>query len=215
MKKFCWFWAICSIGILVIAGCKTTPNVKDVSGTVEVLEHKGTAWGVAQPEWVSTVLTTPNQKTLSKELGIDKHIWVLTTHDKDLDFAKYWADQVDARAEISASIKQGIADSVRAQMTGKSGEDVNKVLDRYSQRAEMIMIAGLNKETEWWSKTRTRLDKKSDYEINYYYMVVYSLDEKLYQEQIRKAFNNISDEDEIEVQKIVDYLSNLSMIESK
>lgn len=215
MKKVCCFWAICLTGIFVFFSCKSIPKVKDVSGTVEVLEHKGTAWGVAQPNWVTTVLSTPNQKTLSKELGIDKHIWVLTKQGKDLDFLQTWVDQVDARAEIAASIKQGIADSVTAQMKGKADEEVNKALERYSARAEMIMISGLNKETDWWSKTRTRLDKKSDYEISYNYMVIYSLDEKLYKEQIEKAFNDFDNEDGIEVQKIIEHLSNLTKVDSK
>ena len=105
MKKIIYFFAICSVGVITLLGCGSTSKLKDSSGTTEILEHKGSAWGVAQPEWVSTVLKTPNQKTLSKELGIDKHIWIVSKKGKDLDFLQTWVDQVDARAEIAASIK--------------------------------------------------------------------------------------------------------------
>ena len=196
--------------IAAFSSCASTPKVKDLSG-VEILEHKGTAWGTPQPDWVGTVLSTPNQKTLSKELGINKHIWVLTKSGKSLDFLKTWVDQVDARAEIAASIKQGIADFVGAQLSGDD-TDVEEQVERYSARAEMVTLSGLNKETDWWSKTRSRVDKKSDYVEQYNYMVVYSLDEDLYQKQIKNAYKDLNDET---TQKLVEYLMNYTMVESR
>ncbi len=212
MKKFLGI-IVGIFALLVIVGCASTPKIKDVSGTVEILEHKGTRWGVAQPEWVSVVLTTPNQKTLSKELGIDKHIWVLTSSGENLDFLQNWVDQIDARAEIASSIKQGISDYVSAQLQGNSDEDVNKALERYSKRGTMISLAGLNKETEWWTKTRTRLDKKSDYITTYNYMVVYSLDEKLYQKQIKQVFEDLNNFDNEEnTKKMFEYFDDVVKI---
>ena len=37
---------------VAFASCASNPrpNVTDASGKVEVIEHKGTAWGAAQPE---------------------------------------------------------------------------------------------------------------------------------------------------------------------
>lgn len=195
MKKTIYFFAIVLVSIFTLFGCSSTPKVKNVSGTTEVLEHKGTRWGVPQPSWVSVVLSTPNQKTLSKELGIDKHIWVLERSGENLDFLQNWVDQVDARAEIAASLKQAVGDTVRASLKAESPEAVEKELERYSSRAALISLAGLNKETEWWTRTRTRLDKKSDYEIQYNYLVIYSLDEKLYQKQIQEAFKDLGDEE--------------------
>lgn len=212
MKKVCCFFAICIVGILALSGCKSTPKVKDISGNVEILEHRGSAWGVAQPDWVSKAMTTSNQAELKKALGIDKHIWVFDNQGKNLEYLQNWVDQVNARAEIAASIKQGVADSVTAQLKGKSEEDVKTAIERYSKRAEMVMIAGLNKETEWWSRTRTRLDKKSDYEIKYQYFVVYSLDEQLYKEQIERAFAGFDDESGIVGNQIVEDLFNRSKI---
>lgn len=211
MKKVCYFFAICLTSILAIS-CTSTPKVRDVSGNVEILEHRGSAWGVPIPEWVPKAMGTTNQAELKKVLGIDKHIWVFDNQGKNLDFLQNWVDQVNARAEIAASIEQGVGDSVKAQLHGKSDEDVKKSLDRYSERAEMVMIAGLNKETEWWSRTRTRLDKKSDYEIKYQYFVVYSLDEQLYKEQIEKAFAGFDDENGVIGNKIVEDLFNLTKI---
>ena len=77
----------------------------------------------------------------------------------------------------------------------------------------MVILSGLNKETDWWSRTRTRLDKKSEYTEQYNYMVVYSLDEKLYENQIKEAYKDLNDEKI--TQELVEYLKNYTMVESK
>ena len=178
--------------LAILAGCTSTPKVKKMYGEVQVLEHKGSRFGLAQPEWVSIVLDSPNQKTLTKALGIDKHIWVVTRTGPNLDFLQQWTDQIDARSEIAASIKQGISDYVGAKMEGEPEDSVEKTIARYSGRAAMITLTGLNKETEYWTKTRSQLEKNAEPIIEYNYMVIYSLDEKLYQDQIKMVLDDFS-----------------------
>ena len=211
MKKINSFFVICLVGAISLTSCASAPKVKDVSGPTEIIEHKGTAFGVAQPEWVGTVLATPNQKTLSKALGIDKHIWVISKSGENLDFIKTWADQVDARAEIGASIKQGISDFVGAHADGDDS-DIEETVKRYSARASTVMVSGLNKETDWWVLGRTRLQKKNEVESKYTYLVVYSMDEDLYQKQIKNAFKG---EDEKVIDDLIHYLMNYTMVEAK
>ena len=211
MKKNTVFFAICLVGAITLSSCASAPKVKDVSGPTEIIEHKGTAFGVAQPEWVGVVLGTSNQKTLSKALGIDKHIWVVSKSGENLDFIKTWADQVDARAEIGASIKQGISDFVGARADGDKS-DVEETVERYSARASAVAVSGLNKETDWWVLGRTRLQKKSETESKYTYLVVYSMDEDLYQKQIKNAFKG---EDDKVVDDLIQYLMNYTMVEAR
>lgn len=211
MKKISSFFVICLVGAISLTSCASAPKVKDISGPTEIIEHKGTAFGVAQPEWVGTVLATPNQKTLSKALGIDKHIWVVSKSGENLDFIKTWADQVDARAEIGASIKQGISDFVGAHADGDDS-DIEETVKRYSARASTVMVSGLNKETDWWVLGRTRLQKKNEVESKYTYLVVYSMDEDLYQKQIKNAFKG---EDEKVIDDLIHYLMNYTMVEAK
>lgn len=211
MKKISCFFVICLVGAISLTSCASAPKVKDISGPTEIIEHKGTAFGVAQPEWVGTVLATPNQKTLSKALGIDKHIWVISKSGENLDFIKTWADQVDARAEIGASIKQGISDFVGAHADGDDS-DIEETVKRYSARASTVMVSGLNKETDWWVLGRTRHQKKNEVESKYTYLVVYSMDEDLYQKQIKNAFKG---EDEKVIDDLIHYLMNYTMVEAR
>lgn len=211
MKKISCFFVICLVGAISLTSCASAPKVKDISGPTEIIEHKGTAFGIAQPEWVGTVLATPNQKTLRKALGIDKHIWVVSKSGENLDFIKTWADQVDARAEIGASIKQGISDFVGAHAEGDDS-DIEETVKRYSARASTVMVSGLNKETDWWVLGRTRLQKKNEVESKYTYLVVYSMDEDLYQKQIKNAFKG---EDEKVIDDLIHYLMNYTMVEAR
>ena len=53
----------------------------------------------------------------------------------------------------------------------------------------------------------------SEYTEQYNYMVVYSLDEKLYENQIKEAYKDLNDEKI--TQELVEYLKNYTMVESK
>ena len=206
MKKFSTLiLGAAAAALLVSCGSTPKPKVEDISASIptQILEHKGTAWGVAQPDWVGTVLTTPNQKTLKKALGLsDKKIWVLTKNGSNLDFLQTWVDQVDARAEIAASIKQTIGDIIRASMAGTSADtDLEKTIERESERLAVTSVAGLEKETDWWTRNRRLKDglekgeSSDDYITQYSYMVVYAMDEALFTKQLENGFKNIKDID--------------------
>ena len=147
-KNFCFFAVVVVCG-LALVGCASKPKITDVSGPVEILEHKGTAWGIPQPEWVGEVQGTSNQKTLQKALGIDKHIWIVPKSGRNLDFIKTWADQVDARAEIAASIKQEIADFVGASLTGDRDE-VDEKIERFFNEDLFMKLSPSSDESWQW-----------------------------------------------------------------
>ena len=216
MKKIMYFFAICMVGVIPLLGCGSTPKVKNVSGTTEILEHKGSRYGQPIPSWVTVALNTPNQEVLKKELGIDKHIFVFEKTGNNLDFLQDWVNKVDARAGIVASIKEVTASATHTQSKDESSEIIDKGAKNISQSATLEGLAGLNKETEWWMKTRNRSDKNSDYIISYNYIVIYSLDEKLYQKHIIKANNeleNYTDEEKAEYIRKVNELTEIKSME--
>ena len=191
--------AISASAIAFLAGCVTKP---------EVLEHKGTAWGTPQPSWVAKVVDSTSQQDLAKELGINKHIWVLTKSGKNLDFLKTWVDQVDARAEIASSIEQSVFDFVNAAQGGDE-DGMKSAVARYSGRLTSQTIQGLTRETDWWSRTRSK-NANGEYVEQYNYMVVYSLDEELLQKQIKAAYDNI--DDDIDKEELLIYLMSANPV---
>ncbi len=196
-------WLMLSISAILLVSCASTPKskAKDISPSVEIVEHKGTAWGIEQPVWVSQVIGTVNQRELRKSLGLtDKKIWVLTRSGDDLEFLQNWVDQVDARSEIAAAINQKIEDTVTAELRGSNSKIENKELERISKRAANVNTAGLEKETDWWTKTRQlNVDVKkakddSDYKYQYNYLVIYSMNEDLFRKQLNISLENIKNE---------------------
>ena len=118
-------WLMLGMIALLLSSCASTPKskAKDISPSVEIVEHKGTAWGIEQPVWVSQVIGTVNQRELRMSLGLtDKKIWVLTRSGADLEFLQNWVDQVDARSEIAAAINQKIEDTVTAELRGSNSK---------------------------------------------------------------------------------------------
>ena len=108
-------------------------------------------------------------------------------------------------------INQGISDFVGATMVGDKIE-VEEAIERYSARASAITVSGLTKETDWWILSRTKINKNEKSEPKYSYIVVYSIDEELYTNQIRKAFK---DEDDKFVEQLIQHLMNYTMIEPR
>ena len=70
----------------------------------------------------------------------------------------------------------------------------------------------LNKETDCWVLGHTSIQKKSETESKYTYLVVYSMDEDLYQKQIKNAFKG---EDDKVVDDLIQYLMNYTMVEAR
>lgn len=222
MKIFKIGWGIGLLCIL-LASCVSTPKpLKDVSSPVEIVEHKGTAWGIEQPSWVAQVIGTVNQKDLRKALGLsDKKIWVLTKSGKELEFLQNWVDQVDARAEIGAAINQKIEDTVTAELRGADSKIDSREFERISKRAANVNTAGLEKETDWWTKTRQlgvgvkKAKDESDYSYQYNYLVIYSMNEDLFRKQLNISMENIKNEipnaEEL-IKKVTDEVMQQSLV---
>ncbi len=200
--------------MLVSCASNPRPNISDASGKVEIIEHKGTAWGAAQPNWVQTVIEkSSDQKSLGKALGLQgKKIWVLTKKGQNLDFLKTWVDQVDARADIAASINQSVIDIVKGHEFGNQ-EEMNQELSHVSGRFALASLNGLVRETDWWSRTRQMPEGSEDYVTQYNYMVIYSMDEEMFEKHIRDAYKDV--EKKALLEEIVFKLMLSSDVEAK
>lgn len=189
----------CAVAVLSVSCDSTRPVVSDASGKVEIIEHKGTAWGAAQPDWVMTVIEkSSDQKALGKALNIQgKKIWVLTKRGENLDFLKTWVDQVDARADIAASINQSVVDIVKGAEYGNK-EEMNQDIEHVSGRFALTSLNGLVRETDWWSRTRQMPVGSDRYTEQYNYMVIYSMDESMFEKHIRDAYKDVKRKDVLE-----------------
>lgn len=175
-------------------------------GTPEVIDYKGKALGSEVPGWVKAVSDGAIRKVY-KSLEIDQSedkIFVLFNKGNDLDFLKTWTDQVDARAEVSAAIEQTVAQTVESELKAIQADSQTKERKAkiYSASMTNLTLNGLMKEADYWVKTRTPKtdvktpEKLSDYDIEYTYYVVFSINKKNFDRQMSAAMDDVPDNDD-------------------
>ncbi len=200
--------ALTLVGLL--ASCGSTLKLKGedpvmMTGTPEIIDYQGLALGSQIPDWVIAI-GDGSQKKVRRSLDIpnSKQIFILQNKGTDLDYVQIWTDQVDARAEIASSIEQTIAQTVQSEMEVRQADQQvkTKAAKIYSATMTNVTLNGLAKEDYYWIKTRTpKVDVKNpklatDYNYEYTYYVVYTLDKDLYERQIKQAMDDVADNDD-------------------
>lgn len=210
MKKFMIVLAVLMAAV-VLSSCTTTAD--DIEGTgvdlavnkPEIIDYKGQAFGSDIPGWVLDA-SDGNNKAVAKALGLNgKKVWILQNDGQDLDMLKLWTDQIDGRSQIASGIEQTIADLITAEMNASEADTATKqqMVDEFSSRVTNLTLQGLEKETDYWTKTRTlktgvkaRNATEADYVYKFTYLVVFTMDEDLYENQIDAAFADVGNNDD-------------------
>lgn len=209
MKKIMIILAVLMAAVL-LTSCTTTAD--DIEGTgvelsvnkPEIIDYKGQAFGSNIPGWVLDA-SDGNNKAVAKALGLEgKKIWILQNDGKDLDMLKLWTDQIDGRSQIASGIEQTIADLITAEMNASEADEATKqqMVDEFSSRVTNLTLQGLEKETDYWTRTRTlktgvkKAQSDDDYIYKYTYLVVFCMDEDLYAKQIDEAFADVGNNDD-------------------
>lgn len=175
-------------------------------GVPEVIDYKGKALGSEIPAWVKAVSDGAIRKvykSLELDMSEDK-IFILYNKGNDLDFLKVWTDQIDARAEVASSIEQTVAQTVESELNARQADTQTKERKAkiYSASMTNLTLNGLIKEADYWIKTRTpktdvkNPEKASDYDIEYTYYVVFSIDKSKFDRQVNAAMDDVPDNDD-------------------
>lgn len=175
------------------------------AGRPEVIDYQGQALGLEIPAWVKAV-GDGNEKKVRKSLDIpsDDAIFILSNKGNDLDFLKTWTDQVDVRAEVASSLEQTVGQVVQAEMSAKQTDEQTKTraAKLYSSSMTNLTLNGLAKEAYYWIKTRTlktglkKAKTEADYNVEYTYYVVFTINKALYEVQLAKAMDDVDDNDD-------------------
>lgn len=202
-----------TIGALVaFTSCNSTQKMqaepaKINTGNKEILEYQGSEWGDPCPKWVRT-LNQGSVDNVAKELGVDTNkemIFVAQDRNKDLELAKVWVKNIEARQEIAAAISQVIASEAEAQMVATDGTELDqaqkdKLYKSATSMASAIELNGLIKIAEFWVRTGTvrkgvkKAQTLADYEeVVYTYYVVYKMTIDNFRKQSEAAMKTVAD----------------------
>lgn len=209
MKKLMLLSAVLMAAVLLTSCVSTADDIKGTGVKLsvnkpEIINYKGQAFGSDIPGWVVDA-SDGNWKAVQKALNLNgKKVWVLQNDGQDLDMLKLWTDQVDARAQIASGIEQTVADLITGEMSAslESGS-TQKTVDEFSSRVTNLTLQGLEKITDYWTQTSTlkpgvkaRKAKADDYIIKYTYLVVFAMDEDMFEDQLDAAFADIGSNDD-------------------
>ena len=192
---------------LVLAGCASSKaKVEDVSAKAEVVDHKGVSFGLEIPEWTAAV-ASGNKDAVKKALGIDKNavVFLVNQQGDNLDFLQTWADQFGARDQVASAMETTISNVVKTQISGEATDGTStaeQTLEKFSGQVTNITLNGLQKENDYWTKTRRLkdgIDKAQgpdDYEYTITYVAVFWMDGKLFARQLNEALSDVDENDE-------------------
>ncbi|MBQ0050708.1 MAG: hypothetical protein KBT11_01435 [Treponema sp.] len=210
MKKLNVFAFAMFAASSIFVSCGSTSTLKGNApimdeGTPVVIDYQGKALGSPIPAWV-VAMGDGNQKKIRKSLELDNDtaIFALNSKGNDLDFLKTWTDQVDARAEVASSIEQTVGQTVQSELNAVQIDDQRKTkaAKLYSSTMTNLTLNGLQKEAAYWIKTRTpkpgvkKPATPADWTEEYTYYVVYTMGKDMYQLQLKKALDDVEDNDD-------------------
>jgi hypothetical protein len=183
--------------VLALAGCAGRPEpvqeIKPPEPTVrtyppQIIEHKGTSFGVDIPGWVSAALSGKKAvERLPDYAG--KYVIVIMENGADLQGTQLAAARMGAQAQLAALLSTQVKDYYVSAQAG----DKNKLED-YQERAVKSVaeatFTGFTMENEWWMK-RQNFDQKGKKSFQDYQVIqVWDIDRSLLNTQIERVLSD-------------------------
>lgn len=210
MKKSIFIFAV--LASLVLGSCATTntagSGIKGKSATVKsgkriIVDYQGATLGKEIPQWVSLLIEGQySQKVLSSVMPNleGKKVFVTIGRGDNLDFVQNWSDLVDIETEVAGNLERVAGKAVESEMKGKSSakgknadpSEIEKAVNMYRASLVNVRFSGLERVASYWIETQV-YNKKEVSDDYFEYYAVWAMDEKLFDQQLKQAMNNIDE----------------------
>ncbi|MCX7023589.1 MAG: hypothetical protein NT080_03095 [Spirochaetes bacterium] len=156
------------IAILVVfavvgcAGNKKPPAANGQPGAVspdvktyppKILEHKGTVWGAAAPNWVMSALK--GYKEVEKMPDYQgKFVIIVEEQGADLSGTELAASRLNAQTRIAALISTRVKDSFAGAQVGDK-DKIESYMERVVKSVSEATFSGFFQEDSWWVHVQT------------------------------------------------------------
>ena len=200
MKSFKVLLAVCMI-IAVFNGCKSSakaaPGIRlDSTAKVETVEHKGTALGIRDvPPWLAEFIQRNGVRSI-EALPEYKNMYVIVgeANGPALQQVLTWANNFDAQQQIGATINTRVASVFKAHENLLP--DDNDARRKYDNAINTLVTAsytGARQESDWWIHQKIT-EKGKDPETRYTSYVLYTIDKKILDNQIRNEIIKLKED---------------------
>jgi hypothetical protein len=193
VKKFLGILVVLLVLSAVIVGCASKPatgaGLNPPAPTVKVyppqiLEHKGTAFGVDYPKWMVAALNGPKDVEKLPDFA-NQYIVVVQQDGMDLAGAQLAASKLDAQTTISAMISTRVKDTFAGAQVGDK-DKIETYMERAVKSVSEATFTGFAMQSDWWAKLQTfTADGKADKQV-YRVIQIWGIDKDTLKKQIEK-----------------------------
>ena len=202
MKKMvnalkCAVFTAAAAGVLALFGCASAPSAPPAAPMAQrpkIIDWQGAAYGTEIPEWARIILQGDEVDKIQKLPEFSKkYVKFASARGQDVDLLKAWA-AADAADTISRSITQNVTSELGTAVSGnKDDEATVKMAEQAIGIFSSNKISGFEKSREFWVQLQDK-SGKTEFE----YVVLYSIDQDNFQEQIDLALGKIAAKSEKE-----------------
>jgi len=186
-----------------LASCASAPKeepkeeevLEVVTKRPEMLDHKNYQWGKDVPEWVMMDVSE------LEELEEYENVYLFkfeSPRAQSLEGAKIWTEDFNAASDIVKSIDL----RVRSKFSGAAVGDLDAI-ESYMEKVVASLaearISGMKKEGDYWVQRRYFTPEGTVDEDAYTYIVLYSIQKEILDEQIQNALDGVEEEPETKV----------------
>ncbi|MCR5725321.1 MAG: hypothetical protein K6G80_09580 [Treponema sp.] len=199
---------------LLLASCASTDvksskfkadDPKVNTGKTELMEWQGSELGGAVPQWVIELANGNfGEKALARVMpDIEgKKTFVTIGYGDNLEFVRQWTDLVDVETEVASTLSRVAAKAVEASMNGAAAKEgakqanatkVEQSMNMYRTSLSSVRFSGLEKTAQFWTLSHKVKGKEEVEAPKYAYYAVWTIDQKLFDQQLAAAMKNVNE----------------------
>jgi hypothetical protein len=196
--------------IVVFASCGSSAKSESErvivsTGKTEVIEHKGTVFGINKyPPWLDKYLNGNGTRAIER-LDDYKEVYVFIAEEQgaELQYVETWAKNFNAQQQIGAFVKTRVESLFKANDNKNPNDASKRKYDNWINTLVSATYTGARQEADWWLHTRTTVKGKEP-EIRYTSYVLYTIQKKVLDQQIKNQIIKIKDSENRELNQFFD-----------
>ena len=143
----------------VLAGCaskKPEAVAKSVAAAqkVEVMDDKGTAFGIPTPDWVTAYIMGGNTAVEKLTAYEGKYAFVVENIDQNKAYAIVWVQNASGPQQIAAKVSTTVASSAANALSGEQGLGVESNLKAAAEQLSNASFNGVSRDADWWQQVK-------------------------------------------------------------
>lgn len=179
----------------------------------QIVDWKGTAVGEPIPQWAKDAFNE-DYGAIIKLPQLEGKIPVIRSNTgKKLAALRAWVNNVDVKSGVASTLSS----KVRTKAGGEGKGNVDGNYERFVQELEanfsQVEINGLGKEMDYWTLTR-KIGADGKPEDTYNFVVVYSIDREVFNQQIKQVLAKRRPQNEAEKKFEQDLADEFAKLES-